>query len=56
VLWQGFLTDGQSQTITTDGPIWLRIGDVPNVAVSVNGARVSIPPGTGVYNLTFSTP
>ena len=54
VLWQGILTDGQSQTITNDAPVWIRIGASSNVSVNVNGSGVLLPQSPTTYNLTFS--
>jgi hypothetical protein len=54
VLWQGILTPGQSQTITNDAPVWVRIGAASNVTVSVNGGGVLLPQAPTTYNLTFS--
>ncbi len=54
VLWQGILTDGQSQQVTNDAPVWVRIGAASNVAVTVNGGGVVLPQSPTTYNLTFS--
>jgi hypothetical protein len=54
VLWQGILTQGQTQTITNDAPVWVRIGAAANVTVSVNGGGVLLPQAPTTYNLTFS--
>jgi hypothetical protein len=54
VLWQGILTQGQSQTITNSAPVWVRIGAASNVTVSVNGGGVLLPQAPTTYNLTFS--
>ncbi len=53
VLWQGVLTSGQSQTITNDAPVWIRIGASSNVTVTVNGHGVLLPQAPNTYNLTF---
>ncbi|TMM19675.1 MAG: DUF4115 domain-containing protein [Actinobacteria bacterium] len=53
VLWQGVLTSGQSQTITNDAPVWMRIGASSNVTVTVNGKGVLLPQAPNTYNLTF---
>ncbi len=54
VLWQGVLSDGQSQTVNNDAPVWIRIGAASNVRVSVNGGGVLLPQAPTTYNLTFS--
>jgi hypothetical protein len=54
VLWQGVLSDGQTQTITNSAPVWMRIGASSNVTVSVNGGGVLLPQSPTTYNLTFS--
>src|SRR5438270_687927 len=48
------ITQGQSQTITNDAPVWVRIGAASNVTVSVNGGGVLLPQAPTTYNLTFS--
>jgi hypothetical protein len=56
VIFQGILTNGQSQQITNDAPVWIRIGAPGNVAMTVNGAGVLLPSTTSEpYNLTLST-
>jgi pyruvate/2-oxoglutarate dehydrogenase complex dihydrolipoamide acyltransferase (E2) component len=56
VIFQGILTNGQSQQITNDAPVWIRIGAPGNVAMTVNGAGVLLPSQTSEpYNLTLST-
>jgi hypothetical protein len=55
-LWQGILTEGQSQTITNNAPVWIRVGAASNVALTVNGSGVLLPPTPSTYNLTFSGP
>ena len=42
VIFEGVLLPGQSQVL--NGPAWLRIGDPPAVAVTVNGTVLSPPP------------
>ncbi|HEX4539254.1 MAG TPA: DUF4115 domain-containing protein [Acidimicrobiales bacterium] len=54
VLWQGLLTQGQSQTVTNNAPVWVRIGAASNVNVSINGGGVLLPQSATTYNLTFS--
>ncbi|HEX6475993.1 MAG TPA: DUF4115 domain-containing protein [Acidimicrobiales bacterium] len=54
VVWQGILTDGQTQTITNNAPVWIRIGAASNVNVTVNGAGVLLPQAPEAYNLAFS--
>jgi hypothetical protein len=54
VLWQGILTNGQTQTVTNNAPVWIRIGAASNVSVSINGAGVLLPQAPTTYNLTFS--
>jgi hypothetical protein len=54
VLWEGILNQGQTQTITNGAPVWVRIGAASNVAVTVNGGVVLLPPAPTTYNLTFS--
>jgi hypothetical protein len=54
VVWQGILSSGQTQTITNDAPVWIRIGAASNVTVSVNGSGVLLPQAPTTYNLAFS--
>jgi cytoskeletal protein RodZ len=54
VLFQGILTDGQTQTITNDAPVWMRIGASSNVNVKVNGAGVLLPQTPNTFNLAFT--
>jgi hypothetical protein len=54
VVWQGILTSGQTQTITNNAPVWIRIGAASNVTLSVNGGGVQLPQAPTTYNLTFS--
>jgi hypothetical protein len=54
VLWQGILSSGQTQTITNNAPVWIRIGAASNVTVSVNGSGVLLPQAPTTYNLAFS--
>jgi hypothetical protein len=54
VLFQGILTDGQTQTITNDAPVWMRIGASSNVNVKVNGAGVLLPQVPNTFNLAFT--
>jgi hypothetical protein len=56
VIFQGILTNGQTQQITYDAPVWIRIGAPGNVAMTVNGAGVLLPSTTlQPYNVTLST-
>jgi hypothetical protein len=54
VLFQGILTDGQTQTFTNNAPIWMRIGASSNVNVTVNGNAVQLPQTPNTFNLAFT--
>jgi hypothetical protein len=54
VLFQGILTNGQTQTITNNAPIWMRIGASSNVNVTVNGTSVVLPQAPNTFNLAFT--
>jgi hypothetical protein len=42
VIYEGTLTAGGESSIIT-GPAWIRLGDPPNVAVTVDGTHMSVP-------------
>jgi hypothetical protein len=54
VVYEGTLAAGQRSSVT--GPAWLRLGDPPNVSVTVNGTVMTVPGATVAVpiNLQFT--
>ncbi len=54
VIYEGTLAAGQQSSVT--GPAWIRLGDPPNVSVSVDGTHMHVPGATEAVplNLQFS--
>jgi len=54
VLWTGTLQAGDSQSVPANGSVLLRVGASHDVAVSLNGQPVLLPPGFGSpFDMTF---
>jgi hypothetical protein len=49
VIYEGILAKGQTSSVT--GPAWIRLGDPPYAAVSVNGKHMSVPGATAAVPL-----
>ncbi len=54
VIYEGTLAAGQQSSVT--GPAWIRLGDPPNVSVSVDGTHMHVPGATAAVplNLQFT--
>jgi hypothetical protein len=54
VVYEGILAKGQTSSVT--GPAWIRLGDPPYAAVTVNGKHMSVPGATAAVplNLQFT--
>jgi flagellar basal body-associated protein FliL len=54
IVWASTLGAGQSYTISTSAPLWLRTGNVGVLSMTVNGLPVSVSAPPGAYNFSFS--
>ncbi len=54
IVWDSTLAAGQSYTITTTAPLWLRTGNVGVLSLNVNGLPVAFSAAPGPYNFTFT--
>jgi hypothetical protein len=54
VIYEGTLGKGQESSVT--GPAWIRLGDPPYVALTVNGTSMHVPGATSAVplNLQFT--
>lgn len=53
ISWEAVLQAGQSRTISTTGPLWIRVGNSTVATLSINGVPLHFTSKPGPYNFTF---